>query len=33
MNQTFKGVMKVARPGKFYWETTAPVEASHTEPR
>ena len=19
MNQTFKGVMKVARPGKFYW--------------
>lgn len=24
MNQTFKGVMKVARPGKFYWETTAP---------
>lgn len=24
MNQTFKGVMKVARPGKFYWETTSP---------
>lgn len=24
MNQTFKGSMKVARPGKFYWETTAP---------
>ncbi|KMU98678.1 membrane protein [Acinetobacter sp. VT 511] len=24
MNQTFKGVMKVQRPGKFYWETTAP---------
>jgi len=24
MNQTFKGVMKVERPGKFYWETTAP---------
>ena len=24
MNQTFKGVMKVARPGKFFWETTSP---------
>ncbi len=24
MNQTFKGVMNVERPGKFYWETTAP---------
>lgn len=24
MNQTFKGVMNVARPGKFYWETTSP---------
>ena len=24
MNQTFKGVMKVARPGKFFWETTTP---------
>ncbi|MFH7408064.1 outer membrane lipoprotein chaperone LolA [Acinetobacter variabilis] len=24
MNQTFKGVMKVARPGKFYWETSSP---------
>lgn len=24
MNQTFRGVMKVQRPGKFYWETTAP---------
>lgn len=24
MNQSFKGVMKVERPGKFYWETTAP---------
>jgi len=24
MNQTFKGVMKVERPGKFYWETTSP---------
>lgn len=23
MNQTFKGVMKVARPGKFYWETSS----------
>ena len=26
MNQTFKGVMKVARPGKFYWETTTPAK-------
>lgn len=24
MNQTFKGEMKVARPGKFYWETSSP---------
>lgn len=24
MNQAFKGTMKVARPGKFYWETTSP---------
>ncbi|MGN5763816.1 outer membrane lipoprotein chaperone LolA [Acinetobacter calcoaceticus] len=24
MNQTFKGTMKVERPGKFYWETTSP---------
>lgn len=24
MNQTFKGVMKVARPGKFFWETISP---------
>ncbi|WP_151765477.1 outer membrane lipoprotein chaperone LolA [Acinetobacter soli] len=24
MNQTFKGVMKVARPGKFFWETSTP---------
>src|SRR5690606_13108141 len=24
MNQTFKGVMKVERPGKFYWETSSP---------
>ena len=24
MNQTFRGVMKVLRPGKFDWETTAP---------
>jgi outer membrane lipoprotein carrier protein len=22
LNQTFRGVMKVARPGKFFWETT-----------
>lgn len=26
MNQTFSGVMKVARPGKFYWETTKPAK-------
>jgi outer membrane lipoprotein carrier protein len=26
MNQTFKGVMNVARPGKFYWETTTPAK-------
>jgi outer membrane lipoprotein carrier protein len=26
MNQTFKGTMKVARPGKFYWETTSPAK-------
>ncbi|MEB3753908.1 outer membrane lipoprotein chaperone LolA [Acinetobacter sp. MD2(2019)] len=24
LNQTFQGVMKVARPGKFFWETTSP---------
>lgn len=24
LNQTFKGVMKVERPGKFFWETSAP---------
>lgn len=24
MNQAFKGTMRVARPGKFYWETTSP---------
>lgn len=24
MNQTFKGVMRVARPGKFFWETSTP---------
>ncbi|MHA3053994.1 outer membrane lipoprotein chaperone LolA [Acinetobacter sp. ANC 4633] len=24
LNQTFRGTMKVARPGKFFWETTAP---------
>ena len=26
MNQTFKGVMKVERPGKFYWESTSPAK-------
>ncbi len=26
MNQTFSGVMKVARPGKFYWETLKPAK-------
>ena len=26
MNQTLKGVMKVERPGKFYWETTSPAK-------
>lgn len=26
MNQTFSGVMKVERPGKFFWETTSPVK-------
>lgn len=26
MNQTFKGTMKVERPGKFYWETTTPAK-------
>lgn len=26
MNQTFTGVMKVARPGKFYWETLNPAK-------
>ena len=26
MNQTFKGTMKVERPGKFYWETTSPAK-------
>lgn len=24
MNRTFKGVMKVERPGKFYWQTSSP---------
>lgn len=24
MNQTFKGTMKVERPGKFFWETSSP---------
>lgn len=24
LNQTFKGVMKVERPGKFFWETSSP---------
>ncbi len=24
MNQKFKGLMKVERPGKFYWQTTSP---------
>jgi len=26
MNQTFKGVMKVERPGKFYWQTSTPAK-------
>lgn len=26
MNQTFKGTMKVERPGKFYWETISPAK-------
>ncbi len=26
MNQTFKGVMKVERPGKFYWQTSSPAK-------
>ncbi|OUY08382.1 outer membrane lipoprotein chaperone LolA [Acinetobacter populi] len=26
LNQNFSGVMKVARPGKFYWETTKPAK-------
>ena len=26
MNQTFKGLMKVERPGKFYWQTTSPAK-------
>ena len=26
MNQTFNGIMKVERPGKFYWETTSPAK-------
>lgn len=26
MNQAYSGVMKVARPGKFYWQTTAPAK-------
>lgn len=26
MNQTFKGTMKVERPGKFFWETTSPAK-------
>src|SRR5690606_33350987 len=30
MNQTFQGVMKVERPGKFYWETTAPSKQTIT---
>ena len=26
MNQTFTGLMKVERPGKFYWQTTSPAK-------
>ncbi len=26
MNQTFHGTMKVARPGKFFWQTTSPAK-------
>ncbi|MDQ8934568.1 outer membrane lipoprotein chaperone LolA [Acinetobacter rudis] len=26
MNQTFKGEMKVERPGKFYWQTSSPAK-------
>lgn len=26
MNQTFKGVMKVERPGKFHWQINSPVK-------
>lgn len=26
MNQNFKGVMHVERPGKFHWQTTSPVK-------
>ena len=26
MNQTIKGLMKVERPGKFYWQTTSPAK-------
>lgn len=26
MNQSFKGVMNVERPGKFHWQTTSPVK-------
>lgn len=26
MNQTFKGEMKVERPGKFYWQTSTPAK-------
>lgn len=26
MNQTFQGVIKVERPGKFYWQTTTPAK-------
>lgn len=26
MNQTFKGTMKVERPGKFYWEVKSPIK-------
>lgn len=26
MNQSFKGVMKVERPGKFYWQINSPVK-------
>lgn len=30
LNQTFKGVMKVERPGKFFWETSAPSKQTIT---